>query len=70
MIKVGKLWVPYIIFSNTDDDDAISIQSARTVLFVSRMGNFTRTGPEIADEVSVVAVQKYFNSCVTIDRDI
>ena len=51
--QVGHIWVPYIIFSNTDNDDAISVQSARTVIFISRMGNFTRSGPEIADEVNL-----------------
>ena len=51
------MWVPYIIFKNTDDDDAVKVDAQtedgtmRTKVSVKRENNFTRSGPEIADEV-------------------
>ena len=51
------IWVPYIIFKNTDDDEAVKVDAQtedgtmRTKVSVKRENNFTRSGPEIADEV-------------------
>ena len=49
------IWVPYIIFKNTDDDEAVKVDSStddgNTVIYVSREQNFIRSGPEVADEV-------------------
>ena len=49
--QVNSLWIPYIIFSNTDNDDAVKIDSTETDVSITRQGNFTRSGPEIVDEV-------------------
>lgn len=48
---MNSIWIPYIIFRNTDNDDAVDIQSSRAVVTINRQGNFVRSGPEIAEEV-------------------
>ena len=49
--KVGKLWIPYIIFRNTDSDEAVTVDGdIRTLVSVTRQGDFVRSGPEVADE--------------------
>ena len=51
------MWIPYIIFQNTDDDEAVKIDALtedgkmRTKVSVKRENDFTRSGPEVADEV-------------------
>ena len=55
MIKVTQLWIPYIIFKNTDDDEAVKVDSDNsdimTDISVTREGSFTRSGPDVVDEV-------------------
>ena len=52
------MWIPYIIFQNTDDDEAVKIDALtedgkmRTKVSVKRENDFTRSGPEVADEVT------------------
>ena len=54
------MWIPYIIFKNTDDDEAVKFDAQtedgtmRTKLSVKRENNFTRSGPEVADEVCII----------------
>ena len=51
-MKVNFLWIPYIIFENTDNDEAVTVDGdTRTLMSVTRQGGFTRSGPEVADEV-------------------
>ena len=52
------IWIPYIIFQNTDDDEAVTVDDSaedgkiRTKVSVKRQQQvFTRSGPEVADEV-------------------
>ena len=51
------IWIPYIIFQNTDDDEAVKVDARtedgniRTKVSVKRQSNFTRSGQEMADEV-------------------
>ena len=52
---MNSIWIPYIIFRNTDNDDAVDIQSSRAVVSINRQGNFVRSGPEIAEEVIVLS---------------
>ena len=48
------LWVPYIIFKNTDSDEAVTAGGdIRTIVAVTREGEFVRSGPEVVDEVSL-----------------
>ena len=49
---MGLLWVPYIIFRNTDSDEAVTVTGdTRTLVSVTKEGGFVRSGPEVADEV-------------------
>ena len=51
-LKIGMLWIPYIIFRNTDSDEAVTVDGdIRTLVSVTRQGDFVRSGPEVADEV-------------------
>ena len=52
--EAEELWLPYAIFDNTDDKEAVQLQDGvKTTLVVSREGEFTRGGLEIVDEVEV-----------------
>ena len=52
-MQVNLLWIPYIIFRNTDSDEAVTLGGElRTLVAVTREGGFVRSGPEVADEVS------------------
>ena len=62
--KVGKLWIPYIIFRNTDSDEAVTVDGdTRTLVSVTREGGFFRSGPEVADEVTF-ALDSLFCLCL------
>ena len=59
------IWIPYIIFRNTDDDEAVTIEdSTRTVVSVRREGSFRRSGPEVADEVAYTRCSTNINTDV------
>ena len=52
--QMSMLWVPYIIFKNTDSDEAVTVGGdIRTIVAVTREGEFVRSGPEVVDEVSL-----------------
>ena len=46
------MWIPYIIFKNTDNNDGMTLDT-KTEVSVTKEGNFTKSGPEVADEVNV-----------------
>ena len=48
---MSSIWIPYIIFRNTDKDDAVDIENTRAVVSIKRQGNFVRSGLDVADEV-------------------
>ena len=48
---MSSIWIPYIIFRNTDRDDAVDIKNTRAVVSIKRQGNFVRSGLDVADEV-------------------
>lgn len=56
---MNSIWIPYIIFQNTDDDEAVKVDaltedgSINTIVSVKREDNFVRSGPEVADEVLI-----------------
>ena len=60
IFQISKIWMPYIIFKNTDDDEAVKVDAQtedgtlRTKVSVKRENNFTRSGPEVADEVKQI----------------
>ena len=49
------MWIPYIIFKNTDNNDGMTLET-KTEVSVTKEGNFTKSGPEVADEVNVILV--------------
>ena len=59
---MSLLWIPYIIFRNTDSDEAVAVDSTRTVISITRQGDFVRSGPEIADEVNEMMEKKLYNN--------
>ena len=48
---MSSIWIPYIIFRNTDKDEAVDIEKTRAVVSIKRQGNFERSGLDVADEV-------------------
>ena len=48
---MSSIWIPYIIFRNTDKDEAVDIEKTRSVVSIKRQGNFERSGLDVADEV-------------------
>ena len=63
------LWIPYIIFKNTDNDEAVTVDGdTRTLMSVTRQGGFTRSGPEVADEVKCIVNCKSLNVIFYIFR--
>ena len=52
--EAHELWLPYAIFDNTDNKEAVQLTDrVKTTLVVSREGEFTRSGLEVVDEVEV-----------------
>ena len=51
--ELEALWIPYIIFDNTDNEDAVTIYDTRSSVSVKREGSFIRSGPETADEIEI-----------------
>ena len=58
---MDSIWVPYIIFRNTDNDEAVDIRSTRTVVSVKKQGIFVRSGVDIVDEV---LANRYLNHSI------
>ena len=50
-----NIWIPFIIFKNTDRDEAVTLDTT-TLVSVTREGNFIRSGPDVADEVKIVKI--------------
>ena len=51
--ELGSIWIPYIIFENTDNDEAVTIDNVRSTVSVTREGSFLRSGSDIADEIEI-----------------
>ena len=49
--EAASIWIPYIIFRNTDNDEAITTD-IETSISITRGGQFIRSGAEVADEAS------------------
>ena len=53
-LQVNRLWIPYIIFRNTDSGEAVTVNGdTMTLVSVTKEGGFERSGPEVADEVTM-----------------
>ena len=53
--EIVLLWLPYVIYDNTDMKEAVQLQEGvvKTTLTVTREGNFTRSGEEVAEEIEI-----------------
>ena len=51
--EIRKIWIPYVVFDNTDSNEAITLDDVKSTVFVTREGDFTRTGLESVDEAEV-----------------
>ena len=47
------MWIPHIIFKNTDTNEAITLET-KTKVSVTKEGNFTKSGSEVTDEVEMI----------------
>ena len=47
------LWIPYIIFQNTDNNEAVTIDGIRSTAFVTRESSFERSTFDVADEIEI-----------------
>ena len=52
--ELQSLWLPYVIYSNTDMKEAVQLDNdVKTNIVVSKEGAFTRGGDELLDEVEI-----------------
>ena len=51
--ELSSLWIPYIIFKNTDNNEAVKLDGVRSSVFIIRESDFQRSGLEIADEIEI-----------------
>ena len=52
--ETAALWLPYAIFDNTDDKEAVQLlEWVKTTLVVSREGEYSRSGPTSIDEIEM-----------------
>ena len=68
IFQVTSLWIPYVIFRNTDGDEAVKVDDDQmTLVAVTRQGDFVRSGPEVADEVTQTHLGWFLITCVFTD---
>ena len=48
-----KIWIPYVIYLNTDNNEAISIDATKTTVAIKREGDFIRSSMDVVDEIEV-----------------
>jgi hypothetical protein len=52
--EIGSLWLPYVIYANTDMKEAVQLEDGlKTTIVVAREGNFTRNEIYEVDEVEI-----------------
>ena len=65
---MSSIWIPYIIFRNTDNDDAVDIESTRAVVSIKKQGDFVRSGLDVANEVAMEFIHEiYFSNSLVLD---
>ena len=51
---LDHLWIPYVIYANTDNNEAVSIDpTVKTSAFLTREGDYVMSGIEVADEIMI-----------------
>ena len=67
---MNSLWIPYVIFRNTDGDEAVKVDDDQmTLVAVTRQGDFVRSGPEVADEVTNNNIEWFLITSVFTDTN-
>ena len=51
--ELEDLWIPYIIFQNTDSNEAVTIEGIRSTVFVTRESYFKRSSIQDAEEIEI-----------------
>ena len=51
--ELETIWIPYIFFQNTDNNEAVTISGVRSTVFIARESNFRRSGLEYPDEIEI-----------------
>ena len=64
--EISLLWTPYVIFANTDDDEATIVDNrfkyVKTNIAISREGPYTRSALTTVDEIEIFKV--ILSSCL------
>ena len=53
---IGQLWLPYVIYANTDKNEAVQLEQAdstKTTIVVTREGKFVRSTIYVSDEIEI-----------------
>ena len=55
---VSQLWLPYVIYANTDKNEAVQLKqlytdSTKTTIVVTREGKFVRSDIDVQDEIEI-----------------
>ena len=57
--EIESLWLPYVIYSNTDMKEAVQLDNdVQTTIVISKEGTFTRSGEDTLDEVEIFEGQE------------
>ena len=51
--ETDQIWVPYVIYLNTDNNDAVKVGKTKTTVAITREGGFTRSTMDVADEIEI-----------------
>ena len=55
--EMNSLWIPYVVFSNTNDNEATKVnhkfKDIETTMAVTREGDFTRSTLDTVDEIEI-----------------
>ena len=51
--ETDQIWVPYVIYKNTDNNDAVTVGDTKTTVAITREGGFTRSTMDVADEIEI-----------------
>ena len=58
--EMAELWTPYVIYTNTDDNEATTVnhkfKDIKTSMIVAREGSLTRSTIESVDEIELFKV--------------
>ena len=62
--EMNKIWTPYAIYANTDQNEAVKIQhkfkDIQSTVAVTREGAFVRSGLEIMDEIEIYKASIFY----------